>query len=185
MSGPGSGIMFCLVSRGTTILAKYSTIAGNVSEVCDVLLAKISPSDERMSLVAGEYNCHYVNDSGIITMAIADPTFDRAVMFEFLEKVSNSFKIQYGSRANSAIAYAMNAEFCLVIANEMKRYNDPVKIDVLQNEVKQVKGIMSKNIEELVNRGERLDLLVEKTENLDTNSVTFRTRSRSLQRAMW
>lgn len=34
-------------------------------------------------------------------------------------------------------------------------------------------------------RGERLELLVNKTENLSANSVTFRTQSRHLQRSLF
>ena len=55
----------------------------------------------------------------------------------------------------------------------------------LQNEVEQVKGIMTANIDVIMERGEKLDLLIDKTENLSANSVTFRTTSRNLQRAMW
>ena len=82
----------------------------------------------------------------------------------------------------------MNNEFSLVIANEMKRANTkeaPDKISTLQDEVNQVKDIMVANIDVIMERGEKLDLLLDKTENLSANSVTFRTTSRNLQRAMW
>ena len=55
----------------------------------------------------------------------------------------------------------------------------------LQSEVEQVKGIMTANIDVIMERGEKLDLLIDKTEHLSANSVTFRTTSRNLQRAMW
>ena len=44
---------------------------------------------------------------------------------------------------------------------------------------------MTANIDVIMERGEKLDLLIDKTENLSANSVTFRTTSRNLQRAMW
>ena len=102
--------------------------------------------------------------------------------------MSEQFRLQYGSRAQTAIAFAMNTEFSLVMANEMKRANtkeEPDKITSLQEEVDQVKDIMVANIDVIMERGEKLDLLVDKTENLSANSVTFRTTSRNLQRAMW
>merc|ERR1719369_930054 len=82
----------------------------------------------------------------------------------------------------------MNTEFSLEIANEMKRANSPQsqdKITNIQDEVEHVKGIMTANIDVIMERGEKLDLLIDKTENLSANSVTFRTTSRNLQRAMW
>ena len=73
-------------------------------------------------------------------------------------------------------------------ANEIKRANTPQsqdKITNIQDEVEQVKGIMVANIDVIMERGEKLDLLIDKTENLSANSVTFRTTSRNLQRSMW
>ena len=44
----------------------------------------------------------------------------------------------------------------------------------VRDEVAKVKDIMVMNIESLLERGERLDLLVDKTEQLSSNSVTFK-----------
>ena len=107
-----SGVLCCVVSRGTTILAKYASVAGNFTEICDLVLARIKPGDGRMSLSHGEYQYHYTTRAGIITMAMA-------------------------------------------------------------------------NIDVIMERGEKLDLLIDKTENLSANSVTFRTTSRNLRRSMW
>ena len=183
-----SGVLCCVVARGTTILAKYAAVAGNFTEICDLVLARIRPGDNRMSLSHGEYQYHYTSRAGIITMAIAEAGFDRLVVFSFLDRVAEKFSLQYGIRANSAIAYAMNTEFSLEIADEIKRANTPQsqdKITNIQDEVEQVKGIMVANIDVIMERGEKLDLLIDKTENLSANSVTFRTTSRNLQRSMW
>jgi len=141
-----------------------------------------------MSYSHGEFLYHYTSQQGIITLAISDCSVVQAAAFSFLEVVQDKFRLQYGSRAQTAIAFAMNTEFSLVIANEMKRANtreEPDKISSLQEEVDQVKNIMVANIDVILERGEKLDLLVDKTENLSANSVTFRTTSRNLQRAMW
>jgi vesicle-associated membrane protein 7 len=44
---------------------------------------------------------------------------------------------------------------------------------------------MVANIDALLERGERLDLLVDKTEHLSAHSVTFKQTSRNLARKMW
>ena len=44
----------------------------------------------------------------------------------------------------------------------------------VQSEIDQVKDIMVANIDVIIERGEKLELLVDKTEHLATNSVTFR-----------
>ena len=45
---------------------------------------------------------------------------------------------------------------------------------MVRNEVDRVKDIMVANVETLMDRGERLELLVDKTENLSQHSVSFR-----------
>lgn len=55
----------------------------------------------------------------------------------------------------------------------------------VQSEIENVRGIMSQNIESLLERGERIDLLVDKTDRLGGNAHDFRVRSRGLRRQMW
>lgn len=54
-----------------------------------------------------------------------------------------------------------------------------------QGEIDNVRGIMSQNIESLLERGERIDLLVDKTDRLGGSAHEFRIRSRGLRRRMW
>lgn len=61
------------------------------------------------------------------------------------------------------------------------------KQDAIQNvqgEIDNVRGIMSQNIESLLERGERIDLLVDKTDRLGGSAHEFRVRSRHLRRQM-
>jgi len=183
-----SGLLCCVISRGTTVLARYAQCAGNFNEICELVLAKIPPGDGKMSYSHGEFFYHYTSKNGIITLVISDSSLDQGAAFSFIDNIYDKFYRQYGQRSQTAIAYAMNNEFSLVIANEMKRANTkeaPDKISTLQDEVNHVKDIMVANIDVIMERGEKLDLLLDKTENLSANSVTFRTTSRNLQRAMW
>ena len=54
-----------------------------------------------------------------------------------------------------------------------------------QREIDDVKGIMTQNIERVLERGERLDLLIDKTDRLGGSARDFRFRSRDLRRRMW
>lgn len=54
-----------------------------------------------------------------------------------------------------------------------------------QQEIDNVKGIMTENIERVLERGERIDLLVDKTDRLGVGAHDFRVRSRGLKRRMW
>lgn len=54
-----------------------------------------------------------------------------------------------------------------------------------QREIEGVREIMTENIERVLDRGERLDLLVDKTGRLGDTARDFRVRSRGLRRRMW
>lgn len=58
-------------------------------------------------------------------------------------------------------------------------------ISNVQREIEDVRGIMTRNIEGLLERGERIDLLVDKTDRLGGSAREFRVRSRGLKRRMW
>src|SRR3989440_11815563 len=55
----------------------------------------------------------------------------------------------------------------------------------VQSEIAGVRGIMTENIERVLERGERIDLLVDKTDRLGGSAREFRVRSKGLRRQMW
>ena len=66
-----SGLLCCVISRGTTVLARYAQCAGNFNEICELVLAKIPPGDGKMSYSHGEFFYHYTSKNGIITLVIS------------------------------------------------------------------------------------------------------------------
>ena len=70
----------------------------------------------------------------------------------------------------------------------LQQYNIAPPSDSLANakkEIDSVKDIMTENIERVLERGERIDLLVDKTDRLGGSARDFRVRSRGLRRQMW
>ncbi|XP_033014963.1 vesicle-associated membrane protein 8 isoform X2 [Lacerta agilis] len=59
------------------------------------------------------------------------------------------------------------------------------KVKNLQNEVEGVKNIMTQNVERMLARGENLDHLRNKTEDLEATSEHFKTTSQKVARKYW
>ncbi|XP_073449334.1 vesicle-associated membrane protein 4 [Aquarana catesbeiana] len=59
------------------------------------------------------------------------------------------------------------------------------KIRHAQNQVDEVIGVMQENITKVIERGERLDELQDKSESLSDNATAFSSRARQLRRQMW
>ncbi|XP_060532297.1 vesicle-associated membrane protein 7 [Cylas formicarius] len=181
-------ILYSVISRGNTILARYASCTGNFAEVTEQIIAKIPARNDKLTYSHGNYLFHYICEHGIIYMSITDNEFERSRAFLFLNEIKRRFQSQYGASASSAIGYAMNADFAKVLANEMKHYSESHDVDTISkvhSELDELKNIMVKNIDSIAMRGERLELLVNKTENLSSGSVSFRQTSRNLARSMF
>ncbi|XP_038199627.1 vesicle-associated membrane protein 7-like isoform X1 [Arvicola amphibius] len=128
------------------------------------------------------YLFHYICQDRIVYLCITD--FERSRAFSFLNEVKR-FQTTYGSRAQTALPYVMNSEFSSVLAAQLKHHSENKGQDRVmetQAQVDELKGIMVRNIDLVAQRGERLELLIK--QNLVDSSVTFKTTSRNLARAM-
>jgi vesicle-associated membrane protein 7 len=171
------------------VLTKYASCVGNFSEISDLVISKIPFGDVKMTYKHGNYLYHYIQQEGLVFLCITEEGFGQKDAFQFLDKVQSRFNKRFALRAQTASAYSLNTEFSLIIREEMDRFNKPNqehdKINMIQEEVNQVKDIMVRNIDDLVERGEKLDLLVDKTDNLSATAVTFKTTTRAVHHQMW
>ncbi|CAO2621048.1 Vesicle-associated membrane protein 7 [Lemmus lemmus] len=162
-------ILFAVVARGTTILAKHAWCGGNFLEVTEQILAKIPSENNKLTYSHGNYLFHYICQDRIVYLCITDDDFERSRAFSFLNEVKKRFQTTYGSRAQTALPYAMNSEFSSVLAAQLKHHSENKGQDRVmetQAQVDELKGIMVRNIDLVAQRGERLELLIDKTENL-------------------
>ncbi|XP_067948253.1 vesicle-associated membrane protein 7-like [Watersipora subatra] len=179
-------ILFSTVSQGVVVLAKHATCSGNFLEVTEQVLGKIRTPNEKLTYAHGKYLFHYISEDRIVYLCITDDDFERSKAFAFLSEIKRRFQLQYGARAQSALPYAMNTEFSRILATQMAYHSrDRDRIAEAENDLDELKGIMVKNIASVAERGEKLELLIDKTEDLSSHSMTFKTSSRALANKLW
>ncbi|XP_011681933.1 vesicle-associated membrane protein 7-like isoform X1 [Strongylocentrotus purpuratus] len=182
-------ILYAVIARGTTVLANYAACQGNFTEVTEQVLMKIPPQNAKLTYSHGAYLFHYVSDERIIYMCITDDDFERSRAFAFLQEIKKKFTATYGSRVHTALPFAMNSEFSRVLAAQIRYFAQPLsdhtRMSEVQQDLEELNQIMVRNIESVSNRGERLELLIDKTEDLETTSLTFKKSSKSLARSMF
>jgi vesicle-associated membrane protein 7 len=121
---------------------------------------------------------------------VAQAELGRRVPFAFLLEMKKKFLAQFppeDTNFQSLPAYG-TAEFNTQLKSMLQQYNVAPPSDSLSNarrEIDSVKDIMTENIERVLERGERIDLLVDKTDRLGGSARDFRVRSRGLRRQMW
>ncbi|KAJ8510072.1 hypothetical protein OPV22_000506 [Ensete ventricosum] len=182
-------ILYAVVARGTVVLAEFAAVTGNVGAIARRILEKLPPdSDSRLCFSQDRYIFHVLRSDGITFLCMANETFGRRVPFLYLEDIHIRFMKNYGRIAHSALAYAMNDEFSRVLHQQMEFFSSNPSADTLnrvRGEVSEIHTIMVDNIDKILDRGDRISLLVDKTATMQDSAFHFRKQSRRLRRALW
>jgi len=186
---PHSGqIVYSLVAKtnGTPlVLAEFTKRSGNFLEITRKILDRIPSTDGKKSYVYDRYVFHYWTEDGLIFLCMTSDNFSRRIAFSFLQDIRSRFLATFGSRNYDAIGCE---EFSRTLQRQMDYYSNDAnadKIRKVRGEIDEVKTHMVQNIEKVLERGERIELLVDKTETLENTAVKFKTSSRTLKKAMW
>ena len=112
--------------------------------------------------------------------------------FAFLEDIKVAFIQSFGNEApQTAIAFSMNEEFKGTMEQRMAFFNSEDadrsidNIGQVKSQIDEVKETMVKNIESVLERGEKIELLVDKTDRLNQQAFRFESSSRTLRRTIW
>src|SRR6266536_3217864 len=205
-STPPTPLLYACIAHNTTILAEHTASASSqTSPLASLVLTKIEhKSAQKLTYTHNSNFIHYIADApseypssspsagGLTYLVIADSSLGRRVPFGFLFEIKKRFLTQYPPESTdfSELPNYGTGSFNSELKKLMVDYGTTKagKEDAIHNvegEIDNVRGIMSRNIESLLERGERIDLLVDKTERLGGNAHEFRIRSRGLRRKMW
>ena len=105
-----------------------------------------------------------------------------------LNHIRDAFWSEFSDRAEDAIAYSLNREFMPTLRREVAWANEQSGGGALSRaraEIEEVKGVMVANIEKVLQRGEHLDLLVDKAEELEYEANRFKKNATKLRKKMW
>uniref|UniRef100_H3CF12 Vesicle-associated membrane protein 7 n=1 Tax=Tetraodon nigroviridis TaxID=99883 RepID=H3CF12_TETNG len=182
-------ILFAVVARGTTILAKHAYCGGNFLEVAEQILAKIPSENNKLTYSHGSYLFHYICHDRIVYLCITDDSVEQSYGNHFYTEAlkKDMFFFKKGCRERRAHISGLFRGYISNIVPYTKHHSEPRGSDRIadtQMQVDDLKGIMVRNIDLVAQRGEKLELLIDKTDNLVDSSVTFKTTSRNLTRAM-
>jgi vesicle-associated membrane protein 7 len=187
--------IYSLVAREKVVLAEYydaSLYKGNFVVITRAVLEKLDFSKNiKKAYVYDKYMIHFVIYDRIIYLVVTEAMeqASRIRALAFLEDIHERFTSTYNSaKIENAAAYEMNNEFSRVLAKQMEYFSkDPSvdKITVVRSQIEKVKGIMMENIEALIERSEKIGLLVEKTNQMQTDSLNFKEKSVKVKRKMW
>ncbi|CAA7404409.1 unnamed protein product [Spirodela intermedia] len=201
-------LVYSFVAKGKIVLAEHTSFSGNFSTLAVQCLQRLPSNSNKFTYSCDGHTFNFLVDSGFVFLVVADESTGRSVPFVFLERVKDDFMQCYGASINAgeshpladeddddlfedrfSIAYNLDREFgprlkehmnyCITHPEEMS------KLSKLKAQITEVKGIMMDNIEKVLDRGEKIELLVDKTESLQFQADSFQRQGRQLRRKMW
>ncbi|KAH7828162.1 vesicle-associated membrane protein 7F [Monocercomonoides exilis] len=179
-------IIFSTIARGQSILAEASRQSGNFKQVAQRILAKAPRNDSKMSYQHDDYTFHYEVSNQVVYMCLTDHNFDRRVAFSFLSDVRQLFISRYGVSVDASSSYQFrdfNGELNRLMEQFSAKSSD--RIARAKADVDVLRGAVEENIDRILDRQEKVELLVDRSESLAHSSVQFRKKSTQLKKSMW
>ena len=96
--------------------------------------------------------------------------------FNFLDALARVFLQKYGKKVKRASAYSLNESFRKHLFSTMHTYNTnppetgDTRVNALTGKVEDIKAVMEESIANVMARGEKVELLVAKCDDLESQS---------------
>jgi vesicle-associated membrane protein 7 len=167
-------ILYSAIAQKNEIFAEYPEREyPKLAEVCTRIVASIPLNETRRKTFEEDtYKFHYKSEGERVYICVAHKETALRVAFAFLESVASQLNRDFNSPKK-------------LLKDRMDFHNNPAndKITNLRNEIDEVKDVMMENIDRVLQRGEKLDALTDKSTRLAETAQDFHKSARTLKRA--
>lgn len=167
-------LVYSLVARGTAVVAQYSAYTGNFGAIASQCLEKLPAGDGKHTYVCDGHTFNFLVDGGVTYLVVAGEGVGRQIPFAFLERV----RADFSAGAGAEFAPRLQEHMAFVAAHP----DEVARVSKIQAQVAEVKGVMMENIEKVLDRTERIDLLVGKGAGLESHALQFEKQGAQIRR---
>ncbi|CAA7397696.1 unnamed protein product [Spirodela intermedia] len=183
-------LIYSFVARGTVIIASYAESSGNFISIASQCLQKLPAKNNKFTYNCGNQTFNYLVEDGYTYCVVASESVGTQLPMAFLDRVKEDFIKRYGGgKATTAPANSLDRDFGPKLKNQMQYCVDhPEELSKLarvKDQVLEVKGVMMDNIQNVLNRGQKLDVLVDKAEDLRSHAQDFKNNGIEIKKKMW
>ncbi|KAI4157372.1 MAG: hypothetical protein LQ342_008330 [Letrouitia transgressa] len=136
-------------------------------------------SEPQASIEADKYTIHYLISDSVCFLTICDRSYPRKLAFTYLSDLATEFTTTYQSSqylSPTCRPYAF-VDFDTFIQRTKKTYQDSrasANLDRLNDELRDVTKVMTKNIEDLLYRGDSLERMGDMSQRLREDSRKYK-----------
>ncbi|KAI0550832.1 transport protein-like protein sec22 [Xylaria curta] len=172
----GDGLMLC---ASVDDEQSESSLAEVKSQIKLILRRLNRNSEQQATIESGNYTLHYLIANDIVFLCICDRSYPRKLAFTYLSDLSAEFSNSYSAQQLHSPALRPYAfmEFDTFINRTKSTYADTratQNLDKLNDELRDVTKVMTKNIEDLLYRGDSLERMGEMSSRLRDDSKKYR-----------
>ena len=136
---------------------------------------KHDTNSSKSFLYEKDYIFHFHNKSGLVILCMTNSSFSNRKAYQFIFDLRDKLFENYGDQLNQAIGFGIKKHMIDEIKQMMVDYSSSEdKIAIVNRNVNEVKDIMVQNIEKIIARGEKIEILVSKSEELEVNARVFK-----------
>lgn len=154
----------------------------NVQELCDFAVKQLAAAEDQTAYVSAKEpkieQClfHKFRKDNSIAIIVVDAAYPSRAAFNILRELMTEYDSTNGNFPNGQSK---------VIHKGITEYQDPNNADKLakiQANLDETKDIMVQNLEKAIGRGESLNEMLEKSENISAQSKLFADKAEDLNR---
>ncbi|KAJ9440760.1 Vesicle-associated membrane protein 713 [Diplonema papillatum] len=185
-------VLCAIVARladATVLSSKVLQDSGfDIKQLDEIVEKAKGKTNSRLSFTQECYGYHYNTDENIAVVISTDGGCHRKFAYQFMDDVKKQFKRMYVEPVHTLCADTC-VQFNEVLEEYLTKYSKiddgSGKMREIRESLEQVKGVMVQNIDKVIERGGRIETIVERTEELDDVADGFRRSSRTLRRKVW
>lgn len=170
-------LLYSLIARSVdVVLCEHTEYSGNFMQIIRSILQKNIKLNTKCIITYDKYKIHYINAEGITYLSLSEELNDENA-FAFLNDIKRKLlKTNQIESLLSMNAFGLSNTFTDTLTQYMIYYNThplTTKGDEIITELNEAKDALIENMESLIDRDNKMNMIVSKSENLNTFSLNI------------
>jgi hypothetical protein len=173
-----TSFQYALVARGVTPLAEYSVVTGNARTIALRMLESLDPQKPRGIVEQNSGVFYTLTEADRTTyLCLTNKGISASTAAKFLDDLKAKWRARYGNSGSLFAPNSKNAEFGQTeIAQLFRNLNSQsaLKLNQIQVNLDATQAQMTENLTMALARGEQLNVMEAKAEDIRHSAQTFR-----------
>ena len=179
-----------IVAANSVILCQDKPLSPIMKQSIQKMIENLPKHDSKVSYQVGNDTYHCLVENTIVYLCVSDVSCEARTAYGMLVDTKEEFKKQFGGGGYPKPADLTSSrcnKFGATLVSKVRYFNENPhgdKIGKLKTQIEDVKQVMLTNIDEVMERGARIDGLVDKSSNLLDQAEEFQDNATTLHRVM-